>query len=100
MNVYLTSPEVSVYRQALDEETTVIDGFQSPHGLELLATIDWLNRRSGTALDVSSMTAAIASWPGQGGSAERKARIFTRYHMEVAVDHLRAVRSAIAAGHR
>lgn len=100
MNVYLTSPEVSVYRQALDEATTVIDGFQSPHGLELLATIDWLNRRSGTALDVSSMTAAIASWPGPEGSAERKARIFTRYHMEVAVDHLRAVRSAIAAGHR
>jgi O-acetyl-ADP-ribose deacetylase (regulator of RNase III) len=94
INVYLTSPEVKPYRQALDEASATIDGFQSPHGLELLATIDWLNRKSGVALDVDGMMAAIPSWPGPPGSAERKAKAFSRRHVGVAVDHLGTVRAA------
>jgi O-acetyl-ADP-ribose deacetylase (regulator of RNase III) len=92
VSAYLTSPEAAPYRPALDDATNVIDGFQSPHGLELLATVDWLSRESGTALKVESMMTAIAAWPGPAGAAERKARVFTRHHVEVAVEHLRAVR--------
>lgn len=84
-------PRRAPCRAALDDATEVIDGFQSPHGLELLATVDWLNRASGVALDVDGMMAAIASWPGPEGAAERKARIFTRHHVQVAVEHLRSV---------
>ncbi|MCF3946469.1 macro domain-containing protein [Acidiphilium sp. AL] len=94
IGAYLTSPKASPYRPALDEATEIIDGFQSPHGLELLATVDWLNRQSGVALDVNAMMAAMASWPGPEGAAERKARIFTRHHVDVAVEHLRTVRAA------
>jgi O-acetyl-ADP-ribose deacetylase (regulator of RNase III) len=94
IGAYLTSPEASRYRPALDDATTVIDGFQSPHGLELLATVDWLNRVTGMALGVDSMMEAIASWPGPNGAAERKARVFTRHHVEVAVNHLRGVQPA------
>jgi O-acetyl-ADP-ribose deacetylase (regulator of RNase III) len=89
IGVYLTSPDASPYRPALDAASEVIDGFQSPHGLELLATVDWLNRQSGVALEGDAMMAAIASWPGPEGAAERKARIFTRHHVDVAVSHLR-----------
>lgn len=89
--VYLTSPEASPYRPAIERAAEAIDGFQSPHGLELLATVDWLHRESGVALDVDAMIAAIAYWPGPAGAAERKARIFTRHHVEVAVEHLREV---------
>lgn len=90
VRAYLTSPEARLYRPALDVATEIIDGFQSPHGLELLATVDWLNRRSGVALDVDAMMAALPSWPGPEGSAERKAKIFTRHHLEAAVSHLRS----------
>lgn len=90
VSAYLTSPEASAYRPALDEASDIIDGFQSPHGLELLATVDWLHRMSATALEIDGMVAAIASWPGPDGAAERKAKIFTRHHVEVAVGHLRA----------
>lgn len=88
VGVYLTSPDASPYRPALDLASNIIDGFQSPHGLELLATVDWLNRETGTALEVDSMIDAIASWPGPEGAAARKARIFTRHHVKVAVEHL------------
>lgn len=85
---YLTSPAASLYRRALDEATDTIDGFQSPHGLEILATVDWLNGKSGARLDTDSMMSAIASWPGPEGSAERKEKVFARRHVEAAVEHL------------
>lgn len=91
LGVYLTSPEASPYRSALDTASEIIDGFQSPHGLELLATVDWLNRESGVALEGNAMMAAIPSWPGPEGAAERKARIFTRHHVDAAVGHLRSI---------
>jgi O-acetyl-ADP-ribose deacetylase (regulator of RNase III) len=93
VGVYLTSPEASPYRPALDAATEIIDGFQSPHGIELLATVDWLNRKSNVALDVDAMIAAIAAWPGPDGSAERKARIFSRYQVDAAVAHLRSLQT-------
>ncbi len=96
ISVYLTSPEASPYRSALDAASEMIDGFQSPHGLELLATVDWLNRKSGVALAQDVMMTAIASWPGPEGAAERKARIFTRHHVEAAIEHLRGIQSSAA----
>lgn len=98
IGVYLTAPEAGPYRPALDAASEIIDGFQSPHSLELLATVDWLNRESGVALEVDAMTAAIASWPGPEGSAERKARIFSRHHVNVAVEHLRETSSRQHSG--
>jgi O-acetyl-ADP-ribose deacetylase (regulator of RNase III) len=85
---YLTSPDASPFRPALDKATETIDGFQSPHGLELLATVDWLNSRSGANLDADSMLSAIAFWPGPEGAAARKVNSFTRRHVEVAVEQL------------
>lgn len=96
LGVYLTSPEAAPYRPALDHATEIIDGFQSPHGLELLATVDWLHGEADTPLEVDAMLGAITGWPGPPGSAERKARIFTRHHVTAAVDHLRAVRASLA----
>ena len=85
--------EATSYRPALEAASEFIDVSQSRHGLELLATTDWLNCDSGVALEGDAMMAAIASWPGPEGAAERKARIFTRHHVEAAVGHLRDVRA-------
>ena len=91
VSTFLTTPEVSPYRLALDSASETIDGFQSPHGLELLATIDWLHRSRGIELSVASMMDAIAAWPGPDGAAERKSRIFTLHHVEAAVSQLQRV---------
>jgi O-acetyl-ADP-ribose deacetylase (regulator of RNase III) len=88
---YLTTNDAKVLRPALDQATNVIEGFESPFGLELLATVDWMNRRQGVALEPAAMVAALASWPGPPGSAERKARIFGAREIRIATDHLRRV---------
>ncbi|MDE2007063.1 MAG: hypothetical protein KGI51_10885 [Rhodospirillales bacterium] len=96
IGVYLTTPEASQNRAALDVADAVIDGFQSPHGLELLATVDWLHTVSAVALETDAMLVAIASWPGPDGAAERKSRGFTRHHVTAAIEHLRSVQPAAA----
>ncbi|PCD04197.1 Appr-1-p processing protein [Sphingomonas spermidinifaciens] len=96
VSAYLTSPEASAYRPALDAAADLIDGFQSPHGLELLATVDWLHEASGVELSVDHMMQAIATWPGPDGAAERKSRIFNRHHVEAAVAQLQTFSSRAA----
>jgi len=88
VRAYLTTPQASIYRPALDHVTAKIDGFQSPHGMELLATIDWLRREAGVEMATGPMMAAIAAWPGPDGSAGRKARVFTAEQVETARAHL------------
>jgi O-acetyl-ADP-ribose deacetylase (regulator of RNase III) len=92
---YLTSPDAKLYRPALDQANAMIDGFQSPHGLELLATVDWLHHREGVPLDADIIQSAVSLWPGPPGAAERKARIFTPLHIKIAVTHLKHVRDSL-----
>lgn len=88
--VYLTSPEVKPLLPALDLASDIIDGFQSPHGMELLATVDWLHRRQGAAMTVDSVVAGIKTWPGPQGAAARKAHAFRTDHLQLAIDRLAA----------
>ncbi len=94
ITAYLTTPDAKPFRPALDEASAIIEGFQSPYGLELLATIDWLHDRVGTPLETDAMMAAIGAWPGPIGSAERKVNAFRRAHVVIAVDHLNAFEQA------
>jgi O-acetyl-ADP-ribose deacetylase (regulator of RNase III) len=88
VTAFLTTEGVKALRPALDHASNVIEGFQSPYGLELLATVDWLSRRQGVALETAAMMAALTRWPGPPGSAERKARIFGRREIGIAIEHL------------
>ncbi|SEA17288.1 type II toxin-antitoxin system antitoxin DNA ADP-ribosyl glycohydrolase DarG [Rubrimonas cliftonensis] len=88
VTAFLTTEAAATLRPALDRVTAIIDGFQSPHGMELLATVDWLRRKEGVEMKAQPMTEAIGAWPGPEGSAARKAGIFHRDHIETAIDHL------------
>jgi O-acetyl-ADP-ribose deacetylase (regulator of RNase III) len=72
---YLTS-EAKAYRPALEATTSLIDGFQSPLGMELLATVDWLLNRQEAEPSVAGIRIGLQQWPGGTQSAERKQRIF------------------------
>jgi O-acetyl-ADP-ribose deacetylase (regulator of RNase III) len=89
--VYLTTPDAAVFGPALAWASAVIDGFQSPYGMELLSTIDWLHEREAVPLELPAMMAAIPRWPGPSGSGARKARLFPDRDVGIAIDHLRAV---------
>jgi O-acetyl-ADP-ribose deacetylase (regulator of RNase III) len=85
---FLTSPDVKQYRAALEATTNLIDGFQSPLGLELLATVDWLLQHEGVLPDVGSLKDALKKWPGGKESAERKSKLFDDRLLAIAIERL------------
>ncbi|MBA8903735.1 macro domain-containing protein [Phyllobacterium sp. P30BS-XVII] len=86
--VYFTTPEAKPYRAALDSTSRLIDGFESPLGMELLATVDWLIHREHTQPVVSEIKARLPSWPGGKESAERKLELFEDRIIGIALDAL------------
>lgn len=85
---YLRTPEAKTYQSALEATTNLIDGFQSPLGMELLATVDWLLNRKSTSPSVAAVRAALQKWPGGPKSAERKQRIFDDRLISLALQRL------------
>ena len=76
------------YLAALSATTELIDGLESPHGLELLATVDWVVQEGGIDPTPNAICQALAEWPGGEGSAERKLRLFDEWEVGLAVDRL------------
>jgi len=82
--------EAPEYRDALERISNRIDGFESPLGLEVLATVDWLLAREGCQPELAEVKEALANWPGGEGAGERKLRIFDDRLLELALDRLKA----------
>lgn len=87
---YLSSPEAKPYRAALDATADLIDGFESPLGMELLATVDWLVHHGGVGADVASIRASLKDWAGGRAAGERKLRLFDDRILKIAIDNLNA----------
>lgn len=92
IEMYLKSAEARPYREALEESDSIIDGFQSPLGLELLATVDWLLHREGCSPDVQALHEGLIRWPGGRDAGRRKLRIFNDRMLELAVVRLQELR--------
>jgi O-acetyl-ADP-ribose deacetylase (regulator of RNase III) len=88
VSAYLTSPEVKPYLPALEATSELIDGFESPLGMELLATVDWLISVQGAKPEVGAIKAGLHSWPGGKASAERKLRLFEDRIVAIALETL------------
>lgn len=86
---YLTGPEAKAYRPALDRTTKLIDGFESPLGMELLATIDWLVFYEAAIPSVAGIVEGLRKWPGGGDDAvQRKLRLFDHRIIHLALEQL------------
>jgi len=90
ISAYLTSPEAKGYRQALEATTEAIDGFQSPLGMELLATVDWLVCHHHVRPTVEDVRSGLQTWPGGRLAAERKQRLFDDRLVELALSKLKS----------
>jgi O-acetyl-ADP-ribose deacetylase (regulator of RNase III) len=100
---YLTTPDAKRYVSALDATSELIDGFESPFGMELLATVDWMIANKLAELNTQSLRSALTVWPGGEGSGERKAELFDDRVIDIAVDTLKSAKAlcstaAIAGG--
>ena len=69
---YLLGADAKPYIPALERATTVIDGFESSLGMELLATVDWLLFEGKVERTVAALRSALKDWPG-GGRQRRPA---------------------------
>ena len=86
VKAYLCS-EAKPYLDALEETSALIDGFESPYGMELLATADWLVSREQVEPTVEAVRDGLKRWPHEGG-ASRKARLFDERAVRVALERL------------
>ncbi|MCV0438432.1 MAG: macro domain-containing protein [Hydrogenophaga sp.] len=86
VQAYLRS-EGKAYTAALEDTARLIDGFESPFGMELLATVDWLLTKEGVAPTVESVREGVVQWPHEGGAA-RKAKLFDDRSIGIALERL------------
>lgn len=95
---YLNS-EAKDFLPALKATADIIDGFESPLGMELLSTVDWLVRYEGVEMETRAVRSGLRKWPAGPDAAERKMRIFDERLIGLAVDRIaRMDKSPAGAG--
>lgn len=87
LQAYLKS-EAKQYLTALESTAELIDGFESPFGMELLATVDWLLAKEGVEPDVGALREGLKGWRGGVAAAERKNRLFDDRSLSIALERL------------
>lgn len=87
VSTYLNS-EAKEYLPALEEATEIIDGFESPYGMELLASVDWLLEKENCKPTLDSIKAGLAKWPAGEKWGKRKLKLFEDKHLQFAIDRL------------
>lgn len=95
VQTYLKS-EAKAYTQALESTAALIDGFESPFGMELLATVDWLLAREGVAPNVPALREGLRHWRGGPDAAARKDRLFDDRALGIALERLTQPAASLA----
>lgn len=85
---YLKGDEGELFRPSLERTAAVIDGFESPLGMELLATVDWLLATGQALATVDQMKEALRHWPGGRTAARRKLKLFDGRLLGLALERL------------
>jgi len=87
LQTYLNT-ESKPYLEALERTAELIDGFESPFGMELLATVDWLLAKEHVEATVPAVRQALREWRGGPGAAVRKDRLFDDRALAIALERL------------
>ena len=87
LSAYLKTAAGAVYVEAIERTDALIDGFQSPLGMEALATVDWLLTRENAEPTLAGVREALSRWPVPG-SAERKQRLFSDKLLRASLERL------------
>jgi hypothetical protein len=90
VTAFLGTSEAKQFAGALEETTSLIDGFEYPLGMELLATVDWLLNHDHVEPTLKDVKTALANWLGGGEPAQRKLRLFEDSQIELALARLTA----------
>jgi O-acetyl-ADP-ribose deacetylase (regulator of RNase III) len=84
--------ESSDYLPALEKTSAIIDGFESPYGMELLATVDWLIAREECEPTIEAVMEGMRHWPAGARWAARKVKLFDQRSIGFALERLQNAR--------
>ena len=87
VDAYLHS-EAKSYLPALEKTAELIDGFESPFGMELLSTVDWLIYKEGVQPERDAILNALGQWPAGERWAKRKTKLFDARSINIALERL------------
>ena len=93
LDLYLKSAEARQWLPVLEATDALIDGFQSPLGMEVLATVDWLHDREKAPLTLEGIREGLKRWPAGAQSAERKQKLFSDRLVALAIERLQSLAS-------
>ena len=79
---YITNSGNNDLSERIDRMSALIDGFQSPYGMELLATVHWVATQEPSVNSVESATVAVHAWNS------RKKQLMSPQHVNVAWSRL------------
>ena len=88
IDTYLRKDNHYVYLPAIEETAKIIDGFESPLGMELLATVDWIMCEMKCGVTLDAVTKGLEKWPGGSPAALRKRRLFDDRLLKLAVERI------------
>ena len=92
---YLNSTKAVDYLPAIEKTSAIIDGFESPLGMELLATVDWLFSKNDCEASIEGLRQGLKSWPGGKNAANRKLKLFDDRLLKLALERLTSTESAL-----
>ncbi|MCL4772151.1 MAG: Appr-1-p processing protein, partial [Burkholderiaceae bacterium] len=81
-DVFLAEQGDAALRDRLARLQRLIEGFQSPYGMELLSTVHWVAEQEGAAQSPQAALAAVQQWNA------RKKKLMRPPHVEAAWEHL------------
>ena len=88
--IYLKT-EAKAWLPALEKTAHLIDGFESPYGMELLATVDWLLNKEKVEPDTAALQEGLRRWPAGERWAQRKVKLFDEFRLSLALERLQQV---------
>ncbi len=88
LELYLKQEENKNLAPILDEAEAMVRGFESPLGMELLATVDWLLERGHRTANVDSIRTGLMEWPAGAEAGARKLKLFDDRLIGLALDRL------------
>lgn len=90
VNLYLRT-EAKAYLPALELASRMIDGFESPYGMELLSTVDWLLAKERIEPKPQALLEGVRHWPAGERWSQRKLKLFDEAKLALALNQLQQV---------
>ena len=89
---YLDQGSMQKYVDAVDWTQRMIEGFEAPFGMELLATVDWLVHKEKLPATVEGLRGGIQNCSHGMESAARKERLFDERVLSIALERVLAAK--------